>query len=345
VTFVGVAAVCAFLVGLVVWLGASGRIGEAYDSFVDDSPPAVEQQRDRLVNFAGHGRVDLWRTALESFNDAPVIGTGAGTFELSWEANPDRPIVATDAHSLALETLSELGMVGLALLALTLAAMAIAIGRAISGPDRALFAATAGASLGWLLQASIDWSWEMPAVTVWLFFAGGAALGASSLSQASRFPIAAALRVPLVLLIVAVALLPAQVALSQRELDQSRTSFAARDCPSAVNSALSSISILGERPEPYAVLGYCDARLGQPALGAEMMRRAIARDPNEWEYHYGLALLQAVSGDDPRPQAAIARRLNPEEPLAQRSVEMFSHSPMRRWPRLASAMTIPGTSG
>ena len=42
--------------------------------------------------------------------------TGAGTFERSWQRNPDAVLKARDAHSLYLETLSELGPVGLGLL-------------------------------------------------------------------------------------------------------------------------------------------------------------------------------------------------------------------------------------
>jgi hypothetical protein len=47
------------------------------------------------------------------------------------------------------------------------------------------------------------------------------------------------------------------------------------------------------------------------------MDAAHARDPDNWEYVYGQAIVAGVSGRDPRPFAARALRLNPLEPLAR----------------------------
>ena len=46
------------------------------------------------------------------------------------------------------------------------------------------------------------------------------------------------------------------------------------------------------------------------------MRNAQRRDPHDWHYAYGLAVTQALAGQDPRPAAAQALRLNPLEPQA-----------------------------
>ena len=51
----------------------------------------------------------------------PVAGRGAGTFELAWLEQQPIPVSVVDAHSLYLETLAELGLVGLGLLVLALA--------------------------------------------------------------------------------------------------------------------------------------------------------------------------------------------------------------------------------
>jgi hypothetical protein len=44
--------------------------------------------------------------------------------------------------------------------------------------EKGAWAGLTAAGVGWLAQASVDWLWETPAVTVWLFAAGGLALGA-----------------------------------------------------------------------------------------------------------------------------------------------------------------------
>ncbi len=61
-----------------------------------------------------------------------------------------------------------------------------------------------------------------------------------------------------------------------------------------MDSALGAAEVLSPRPEPYAILGYCDVRLGVSRLGVQAMENAISRDPGNWEYHYGLALVQCL---------------------------------------------------
>jgi hypothetical protein len=72
---------------------------------------------------------------------------------------------ATDAHSLPLQTMAELGLVGLALLAVFLAG----VGVAARGAERAAPALAAGpiaAVVAYAAHAPLDWDWQMPAVTV-----------------------------------------------------------------------------------------------------------------------------------------------------------------------------------
>ena len=77
----------------------------------------------------------------------------------------------------------------------------------------------------------------------------------------------------------------------------------ARDCATAINAALTATERFGTRPEPWQILGYCDARLGQYALARRAMDAARSRDPNNWQFAYGQAIVYGVSGLDPRPYA------------------------------------------
>ena len=72
-----------------------------------------------------------------------------------------------DAHSLYLETLAELGLVGLGLLVLVLAPP-------LAGAFRGASAAAAGGYVAFLVHAGVDWDWEMPAVTIAGLFCGAA---------------------------------------------------------------------------------------------------------------------------------------------------------------------------
>jgi hypothetical protein len=62
------------------------------------------------------------------------------------------------------------------------------------------------------------------------------------------------------------------------------------------------------------------------------MDAAHARDPHNWQYAYGQAIVAGVSGRDPRPAAAAALRLNPREPLARSLVRALgrTRAPARR---------------
>ena len=68
-----------------------------------------------------------------------------------------------DAHSLYLETLAEIGPVGLLLL---LCALAVPIFAAVRARDHPLAAVGAASYAAYLVHAGVDWDWEMPAVTL-----------------------------------------------------------------------------------------------------------------------------------------------------------------------------------
>ena len=71
---------------------------------------------------AGLGdRAQYWRVAWRAFERHPLLGSGAGTFDEQWLRYRGSGVSVRDAHSLYLETLSELGVVGLLLLVALLA--------------------------------------------------------------------------------------------------------------------------------------------------------------------------------------------------------------------------------
>jgi hypothetical protein len=115
-------------------------------------------------------RAWYWHVAWGDAAQAPAVGRGAGTFALSWAEEQPIPQNARDAHSLYLETLAELGLVGLALLALALAPPLVAALRALAAP------AAAGAYAAFCLHAGLDWDWELPAVTLTGLLCGCAVL-------------------------------------------------------------------------------------------------------------------------------------------------------------------------
>ncbi len=137
------------------------------------------------------------------------------------------------------------------------------------------------------------------------------------------------------------AVAPATVVASQAALDRGTRAFRAADCTGAVDGALDSIGALASRPEPYELLGYCNLRAGQDELGLAAMQAARRRDPENWEFAYGLAVAQALNRQDPRPAAALALRLNPLDVRAQELSKALQRGGPGRRARAAARARIP----
>ena len=123
-------------------------------------------------------RYAYWGVALRAFGDQPVRGVGAGGWAVYWLRYRHIKEFASDAHSLPLQTLAELGLVGLALLAAFFAGVALA-GRAAYRGAPALAAGPIAACVAYVAHAPLDWDWQMPAVTLIAIGLAGALLALS----------------------------------------------------------------------------------------------------------------------------------------------------------------------
>ena len=325
---------------LAVALDVPERVERQYEAFVAGASSPAET-RARLTSASNNGRLGQWRVALEAFRGAPLAGEGAGTFQVIWTRARDDDLNVVDGHSLYLETLAELGFVGLALLVTALLTIMGALAVRTRGPNRGLYAALLASLLAWAIHAAADWDWEMPVVTTWAFALGGLAIAAPSGTPRSREP-ASLTRIVAALGCLLLAVTPALAALSQQALDRSVAAYRQGDCTASADAALASISYLSVRPQPFELLSYCNVRAGLPALAIKSMGKARARDPRNWEYEYGLALVRGVAGLDPRPQAARALLANPRSQLARKAALDFgtTDSP-REWRRRALEARLP----
>jgi hypothetical protein len=237
-----------------------------------------------------------------------------------------------NAHSLYFETLGELGVIGGALLAVLLLVILGGMAARLRKPNRAVYGALLAAGLAWALNAAIDWDWQIPAITFWLFAAGGIALAARPGTGPSR-PLRGVTRAVLVVGLLLLAITPARLAMSDRLLTRTVSDYKAGQCGPALDAAHSSSSWLPVRPEPYQVVSFCESSAGRGAASIAAMNQAISRDPHNWKYRYGLAIVQARTGVDPRPAARLALRLNPREAQARAAVARFRGRTRTSWRR------------
>jgi hypothetical protein len=110
-------------------------------------------------------RYDYWSVAFRAFAAEPIHGVGAGGWAVWWLRDRTINDFAQDAHSLPLQTLAELGLVGVALLAAFVAGVVLA-GRRALGTAPALAAGPLAGLVAYAAHAPLDWDWQMPAVTL-----------------------------------------------------------------------------------------------------------------------------------------------------------------------------------
>ncbi len=328
----------------VLAVGFRHPLSREYHSFFRSTPVNQSVARNRLTDPSNNGRVPNWKVAIRGFKSAPVLGHGAGTYQDEWARYRPNDVFVLDAHSLYLETLDELGVVGLVLLLIPILIILIRVATRIRGRARPLYAAVFAVLLGWAIHAGLDWDWEMPVVSVIFFSLGGFVLGRRSRADGTpRSSLALAssrleLRVPMALAFLLLAVVPAFTWVSQQKLDAATYAFAQGDCQAARGDSLSAISVLGNRPDPYEIIAYCDVRLGQPGAALAAIRKAVALDPGDWNYRYDLALVRAADGLDPRPAAEVAHEFDPREPLVQQEWALFQSGTPALWRSEAMAI-------
>jgi hypothetical protein len=130
----------------------------------------------------GSGRYDFWRVSLDAFRAHPIGGLGQDNFADYYITRRHTAEEPAWTHSLELRLLVHTGIVGFLLFAVFLvAAIAAALrARRRRGLEAMIAAAALLPLVVWLIHGSIDWFWEIPALTgpALGFLAMAGALGA-----------------------------------------------------------------------------------------------------------------------------------------------------------------------
>ncbi len=121
----------------------------------------------RLTSARGT-RSQVWGRALDGFAAHPLRGDGGGGFAVRWMRTRSLDEKVDNAHSLEIETLGELGVVGGVLLATFLGSLVAGAVRSRRRPvalTRAQAAAVGAACSVWLAHSAVDWDWQETAFT------------------------------------------------------------------------------------------------------------------------------------------------------------------------------------
>jgi hypothetical protein len=300
-----VAAVC--FIGIVAYGSPFHAASRAWHDFSAPPPKSQANLNSRLFSFSGNGRADLYRVSWHDFKAHPLLGTGAGSFEQRWLSSRPTALKVRDAHSLYIEVLGEMGLIGLALIVLALAVPLLAVRRIRRHPF-APFALAAYVAL--VVHAGVDWDWEMPVLMI-----SGLLIAASLLAWArpedappiggrTRGALFAAIGVAMVLALIT---LVGNMSLAQASTAAGNGNWAAsaRDAKRAHTWAPWS-------SEPYRLLGEAQLGEGNTKAAVASFDKAIVKSPDDWNLWFDLA--RATTGAAQRQALDHAARLNPLSP-------------------------------
>lgn len=292
----------------------------------------------------GSNRPDFWRVSWRAFADHPLGGLGQdnwGAFYLRERDSTEQP---RWPHSVELRLLAHTGIVGFMLFVAFLAAALTAAIPAPSTRRRAGSAVSAVAATAllplvvWLVHGSVDWFWEIPALSgpAFAFLAlGGALMRQVAAVEAPDVSAAASERHPrggprggrvavgaaagaLALLAALVLALPY---LAEREVAAAGSTW--QQDPGRAFARLDRAARLNPlSARPGLVAGTIALELDEARRAERGFADAIERDEGDWFAFLGRGLAASALGDPVRARTYYeqARFLDPGEPLVREAL-------------------------
>jgi tetratricopeptide (TPR) repeat protein len=280
-------AVAAVLVA--VGAGALAAKGGWLEGFRGSDTPQVSQGPGRISSTSSNNRWIWWQEAWRVFQDEPLGGKGAGSFEVARRPQRHNSLVTIEPHNIAIQALAETGVIGLLLgggaaIAALLAVAAAA--RRLEGRERAAAIALALAVPSYLLHALGDIDWDFVAAGAPVFFALGVLIGASSTLREPRRRLLLALTVA----VVALASLYSLTApwLGARRVEDAYAALDRNDPAAAVSAARDAHDLNPLSLEPLWAWALAEALAGNTDAAVHQYLRAIALQPANSDTWYDL---------------------------------------------------------
>jgi tetratricopeptide (TPR) repeat protein len=174
--------------------GLFGSISHGWTTLTDPQAATPPNDPSRLTAI-GSVRSRYWNEALKTWQDNPWIGVGAEGYATVRPFYRQDTLEVRHAHGFAVQTLADLGLVGIALALAILAAWAAAAARATGlrrrdrgrpyPPERIGLLTMAAIVVVFGVHSFIDWTWFVPGCTVIALLCAGWVAGRGPIDAAA----------------------------------------------------------------------------------------------------------------------------------------------------------------
>ena len=278
-----------------------------------------DSNSSHFTSFYGTHRYDFWRVSVDEFRAHPVGGVGANNFAVEYLRLGRSDEQPANPHSIEFKVLLQTGVVGALLFIFFIASALTATRRKTKDSFRKGLAASLLIGFAyWFVHGSVDWFWELPALTTIALAFLGLSVALSANESNGKEPARGRPRGTLLIVPLAIVatLSYAGPWLSARYTDAASRVWKAD--PTLASQQLDrarSLDPLSDTPDLIA--GTIAGRRHDYAGMRTAYERALARNPVGWYAHFELGMAEYLLGN--RREALVhlqrARQLDPREPL------------------------------
>jgi tetratricopeptide (TPR) repeat protein len=294
-----------------------GRITRQWDEFTQLRTTADQQTR---FLSGGGNRYDYWRIAVDEFQDEPLHGVGAGSYQFGYYQERRTQEDIRQPHSIELQALSELGVVGLALVLALMGAVLYGFGRRAMAARRdaaqaGLLVAAGGVFMVWLVHTSVDWIHLIPGVTGAALAAAAVLLGpwrgAATLGRSMRHKLVVA---GCALLVAGAAVFLARATLADRHAAEAKQAVPA-DPRKAIEQSARALALNSDSVSTWYTRAAAYARLGDYQRARGSLVEAIRIEPDNFVTWALIGDLAVRHGDSAQARGYYRRALalNPRD--------------------------------
>lgn len=313
--------------------GLTGTISHDFSSLTNPNAQVPANTPNRLTAVASV-RAAYWKEAIEVFEEHPAVGSGAGGYAVASLRFRPPNLTARNAHGYVVQTLADLGALGVALTLALLIAWAIAAGaathpfnrrwrasrwerfQAAYTPERVGLLSMLCIVIVFGLHSLVDWTWYVPGTACVALICAGWLAGRGPLQE----PVADAragwrhvvpgrvssLRIAGAAVVVLLALLAAWVEWQpQLASEEAQNAFVLTSTsPSrALAQARGAVARDPASAEAMFALATAQESAGRDAAATATLRRAVRKQPANPETWANLGIHDLAAG---RPKAAVS---------------------------------------